>query len=86
MNPDSVYFNSMKIFSRGKYLSEEQVQEFLYIWNSQPVITAGIKSKIVKSSVFQDKFQASEKEIKDFYSNDIFKRIIHTFNQNLSGY
>ena len=76
----------MKIFTKGKYLSEEQSKEFLDIWNNQPIITAGIKSKLIKSDVFNDKFEATEKTIKDFYSNEIFKRIIHHLNQDLEGY
>jgi hypothetical protein len=75
----------VKIFTKGKYLSEDQSKEFLNIWNYHPVITAGIKSKIVKSEVFKDKIQATDKELMDYYSNEIFKRIIHAFNQDLNG-
>jgi hypothetical protein len=76
----------VKIFAKGKYLSEEQFKEFLDIWNYQQIITAGIKSKIVKSEVFNDKFQATKKEVKEFYDNEIFKRIIHVFNQDFDGF
>jgi hypothetical protein len=63
----------MKIFPKGNYLNKEQAQEFLDLWSNQAVITSGIKSKIFKSEVFKDKFQVSEKELKEFYSNEIFK-------------
>jgi hypothetical protein len=49
----------VKIFTKGKYLSEEQSNEFLDIWRNHPVITTGIKSKIVISEDFKDKFHAS---------------------------
>ena len=76
----------MKIFTKGNYLNEEQSKAFLDIWNYQPVITHGIKSRLIKSDILKDKFNASEKEIKEFHSNEIFKRIIHAFNQDLNGF
>ena len=80
------YFNDVKIFAKGKYLNEEQSKAFLDLWNCQPVITAGIKSKLIKSEVFKYKFYATEKTIINFHDNEIFKRIIHSFNQDLTGF
>jgi len=76
----------VKIFTKGKYLSEEQSKEFFGIWNYQPVITNGIKSKLIKSEAFKDKFQIAEKALKEFHNNEIFKKIIHSLNQDLNGY
>jgi len=75
----------VKIFTKGNYLNEEQSKAFLDIWNYQPVITHGIKSRLIKSDILKDKFNASEKEIKEFHSNEIFKKIIHAFNQDNIG-
>jgi len=76
----------VKIFTKGKYLNEEQSKAFLDIWNYHPVITQGIKSKLIKSEVFKDKFQVINKTIKDFYLNEVSKKIIHAFNQDLNGF
>jgi len=76
----------VKIFTKGKYLNEEQSKEFLDIWNYQPVITQGIKSKLIKSEAFRDKFQITDKNLKEFFDNEIFKRVIHMFIQDLNGY
>jgi phosphorylcholine metabolism protein LicD len=76
----------MGIFRKGTYLSEEEYNEFLRIWDNQPVITEGLKSKLVNSGIFKDKFQVGEDKIKKFFDNEIFKRIIHRILQNLNGF
>jgi len=57
------YFNGVKIFTKGKYLNEERSKELLDIWNYQPIITQSTKSKVIKSVIFKDKFQASDWEL-----------------------
>jgi len=74
------------IYTKGKYLCEEQSKEFLEIWNYQPVLTSGFKSKITKSEVLKDKFHITQKQLEEFHSNEVFKKIIHMFNQELNGY
>ena len=76
----------MKIFPKSNYLTEEQSQAFLDLWNNQPVLRSGFKSKIVKSGAFIDKFQVTQKQIEEFHSNEVFKKIIHAFSQDLNGF
>ena len=76
----------MGIFRKGSYLSEEELNEFLRIWNHQPVLTEGIKSKLIQSDVFKDKFQVKRERISKVFNNEIFKKILHRITQDLNGH
>ncbi len=76
----------MGIFRKGKYLSEEEYNEFVRLWDNQSVLTEGLKSKLVNSEIFKNKFKVDEDKIKKFFNNEIFKKIIHRINQDLNGF